>query len=163
MESPIAVANYFIQKSFDTGEEMTPMKVLKLVYIAHGWNLGIKSEPLISEAVQAWQYGPVIETVYHKFKDYGNKQITSLGSNFGFGITTPVIQDKKNESILDKVWDVYKKYNGLQLSTLTHQSGTPWDIIWNQESGAHRKSAIIPNDLIQAHYKMKIQNNGAAA
>ena len=68
---PIAVANFFIQKSIETGLEVTPMKLLKLVYIAHGWSLGLFGEPLIDEAVVAWTYGPVIPDLYKVLKDYG--------------------------------------------------------------------------------------------
>lgn len=159
MESPIAVANYFIQKSFNTGVEVTPMKVLKLVYLSHGWNLGIKGTPLINEAVQAWKYGPVVESVYKEFKNFGNQQITSLGTIFeldNFEYMTPTVIDADSTTLLDNVWQEYSKYSGTQLSALTHQPGTPWDIVWNKESGSKKQSAIIRNELIEQHYKAKL-------
>jgi uncharacterized phage-associated protein len=161
MENPIAIANYFIQKSFDTGVELTPMKLVKLVYIAHGWHLGVADSPLISEPVQAWKYGPVVESVYKEFKNYGDQQITQLGTGHwnGLKIGFPSASNDKQE-FLDKVWDVYKDYNGLQLSTLTHQTGTPWHQVWIQQGGQNVRAAIIPNDVIKQHYKNKI--NGAA-
>ena len=45
--------------------ETTPMHVLKLVYLCHGWCLGFTGEALINEPVEAWTYGPVVPTVYH--------------------------------------------------------------------------------------------------
>lgn len=36
MEKPIAVANYFIDKAIRANAELTPTKLVKLVYIAHG-------------------------------------------------------------------------------------------------------------------------------
>lgn len=164
MESPIAIANFFIQKSFDTGQEITPMKVLKLVYLAHGWNLGLNNQPLINEAVQAWKYGPVVESVYREFKNFGNQQITSLGTTLDietFSIVSPKLSDEITVPLLEKVWQVYGKYNGLYLSTLTHQSGTPWDIVWNKENGSKKQSAIIRNELIQTHYKEKLVENAS--
>jgi uncharacterized phage-associated protein len=156
MESPIAVANYFIQKSFDTGKLLTPMKLVKLVYIAHGWHLALYDEPLLDEGVQAWMYGPVVNSVYHAFKSYGNGQITSLKSvlSGGRALTPQVTENIK--PFLDKIWDVYGDLNGLQLSTLTHQPQTPWDIVWNQQGGKDSKSAIIANDTIKEHYKKKV-------
>ena len=158
MELPIAVANFFIGKSFDTGIEVTPMKVLKLVYIAHGWNLGLGRGPLINEAVQAWKYGPVVESVYREFKDYGDQKITAQGTSFeftDFDYITPIVNDESTKALLNKVWDIYKNYNGLQLSTLTHQQGTPWDIVWNQEGGKRKTGSIISNALIEDHYRTK--------
>ncbi len=157
MENPLAVANYFIKKSFDTGEELTPMKLIKLVYIAHGWHLGIFDQPLINEAVQAWKYGPVVESVYKEFRHFYNKPITRLGETFTDDLqtVTPLVNESKNQ-LLDRVWDVYGKFNGLQLSTLTHQKDTPWDITWNVKDGKNQHAAIIPNQLILEHYKSKM-------
>lgn len=162
METPIAIANYFIKKSFDTGCEMTTMKAIKLVYISHGWHLGITETPLINEAVQAWKYGPVVETVYTEFKSFKDNEITKLAyclSNAGEAIT-PIASDAI-QPFLDKIWKVYKNYTGLQLSTLTHQSGTPWDIVWNKNGGCKKNSAIIGNDIIMDHYKTKIKDNAS--
>ena len=162
--SPIAVANFFVQKSLETGIELTPMKLVKLVYLSHGWYLGLASQPLISEAVQAWKYGPVVNSVYHTFKKYGNEQILSQESdpeNFQFSL--PVIQDENIQAFLNKIWDVYSKYSGLQLSTLTHEQGSPWDKVWNYQGGKDRKAVIIPNALIQDYYRTKKDANRQSA
>ncbi len=163
VESPLAVANFFIQKSFDSGIEVTTMKAIKLVYISHGWHLGIYEQPLISEVIQAWKYGPVVESVYQEFKQYGSNEITKLYESISDSgiIFSPKVKSD-NIDFLNQIWEVYKNYNGLQLSTLTHQKGTPWDIVWNENGGRKRNSAIIGNDIIQAHYKAKISDNAAA-
>lgn len=162
MENPIAVANFFIQKSFDTGKELTSMKLVKLVYIAHGWYLGLYGQPLLNEPTEAWKYGPVINSVYKEFKAFGNSQITRLGTIMdGLRMVTPFVSEDKKD-FLNKIWDVYKDYNGLQLSTLTHQMNTPWNDIWNKQGGKNVSSAIIPNDLIQQHYKSKVAKQQVA-
>ena len=81
--SAVAVANYFVRKSLETGKELTPMKVLKLVYIAHGWNLALYDEPLISDSIQAWKFGPVIPSVYQAFRVFRNSQITMMSHTQG--------------------------------------------------------------------------------
>jgi len=155
MYDPISIANYFIKKSWEHGTELTPMKLVKLVYIAHGWHLGITEQPLLTEIPQAWQYGPVVPTVYHAFKSYGNQQVTQLHCVVTpNGTFTPeLVADPSISLLLDKVWEIYSQYNGIQLSALTHQSNTPWDIVWNQQGGKHRHGAIIPNTVIATHYK----------
>jgi uncharacterized phage-associated protein len=159
MISSIAIANYFIKKSLDTATELTPMKLVKLVYISHGWNLGLKGEPLINEAVQAWKYGPVVKSVYQAFKKYGSEQVTSLETEFvGNSLITPCASEEETP-LLDKIWDVYGKMNGIQLSSLTHQPGTPWDIIWHRQGGNIVSGKQIPNDLIKQHYLEKIASN----
>ena len=156
--NPITLANYFILKSFDEGISITPMKVLKLVYIANGWYLGYNEKPLITDRSQAWKYGPVIPTVYDVFKGYGRHEIENvfmptqdLQNDYG-----RLSSDRYTSSFLNSVWDVYKIYDGLQLSDLTHKEGTPWYITYNAKGNL----STIPNELIQDHYKNKIKQNG---
>jgi uncharacterized phage-associated protein len=61
---PKAIANYFIARAAADGKRLTPLQLIKLVYIAHGWYLGLTGEPLINEPPEAWQYGPVIPSLY---------------------------------------------------------------------------------------------------
>jgi uncharacterized phage-associated protein len=149
------VANYFLKKSFETGNVVTSMKLLKLVYIAHGWHLGYDKGPLVGEAVEAWKYGPVIDSLYQSVRSYRanpiTKELDDAVSIDEMGADPSTIQ------LLDSVWDAYCRHDGLQLSTLTHQQDTPWDRIWHQQGGKYDRGAIIPNDLIERHYKAKIQ------
>ncbi|MCD0489944.1 DUF4065 domain-containing protein [Pedobacter sp. MC2016-14] len=164
MYRPNLIANFFIKKSLDTGKEVTPMKLLKLVYIAHGWYLALADQDLIDEGVQAWKYGPVIPSVYHKFKVYGNNIINSLAkfdvpgwSNDPFtqGVEinnlSKISEDDKK--FLDRIFEVYGDLSGIQLSNLTHEIGTPWYNVWNEQIGKNNREKIIPNNLIKEHYK----------
>ena len=153
--SPLAVANYYLDKG-----DLTPMQVLKLVYIAHGWHLALTEKPLITESIQAWQYGPVISSLYHEFKGNGSGAIREKGKFYETGshrFTTPNIDhDAPVTSLLDQVWKVYSRFTGGQLSALTHKRGTPWDIVWNQQGGKRLESAIIPDALIKTHFEEKL-------
>ena len=158
LESSIKIANYFVLKSINTGKELSPIKVLKLVYLSHGWYLGLNGKPLISEAVQAWQYGPVVQEVYYSFKNYGSDQITSFARLSLSTVPLPNEKEEKDKELiqfLDKIWEIYGDWTGLVLSTLTHEPNSPWDTVWNKQGGKHRKGAIIPNDLIRDYYKAK--------
>jgi len=147
------IANYFIKSSQDKGGDISPMKLLKLCYIAHGWYMAFYNEDLIDETIYAWKYGPVIESIYHQFKPYGNGQINRLYSNPFSNGKYPLPNDKAVEDFLDLIWDSYGKYTGVELSSMTHQQGTPWDIVWNKNRGCDLQHAIIPNELIKEHYQ----------
>lgn len=153
------VANYFIQKSFDTGIELTQMKLLKLVYIAHGWHRGYFSTNLINDAVQAWRYGPVIPDLYRKIRHYGREIIDAPIEGYGLpgdGNPQNAPPNENTIALLDKVWDVYSEYTGVQLSAMTHRKGTPWDVVWRAQGGDNYRGATIPNELIMRHYKERI-------
>lgn len=158
MENPISIANFFVNKSLFEGVELSPMKLLKLVYLSHGWNLGLKGEALLTEGVQAWKYGPVVKSVYDSFRKYKDGQINSLCLEIQTG--TYILPESEDViSLLNKIWSVYKDYSGLELSTLTHEKDSPWDIVWNHEGGKNKMSAIIRNDLIAAYYQKKAEHN----
>lgn len=116
------------------------------------WNLGIGDTPLIDENIQAWRYGPVIRSLYRDLKGYKGNTIPSLyhpafeEGNF----------EEETEVFLNTIWQYYGKYTGPQLSTITHEDGSPWDIIWNECGGKYMRGAIIPNALIKDHYKKLI-------
>ncbi|MBC8082638.1 MAG: SocA family protein [Hymenobacter sp.] len=163
MENAVAVANYFVRKSLDSGIPVTPMKLVKLVYVAHGWYLGLTGEPLIAEGVQAWKYGPVVPTVYANFKVHGGNPITAPagmlsenGQSIYYSINSPELV-----AFLDKIWDEYKDYSAVELSALTHQEQTPWFDAWHIKGGKDNRAVPIANAAIQSYYQVLASANAA--
>jgi uncharacterized phage-associated protein len=160
-----AIANAFLGLARRECSEIQPMKIQKLVYLAHGWNLGIYKSPLLGEEVQAWQYGPVISSLYHEFKNYGSGMISGDATNYELDEKTlkintvaPAIpaSDTQSHRLIEQVWSKYKHLSGIQLSSITHQDGTPWSLIFR---GHH--SSSIPDALIQSHYEDLIRTRVA--
>lgn len=150
--SPFAVAKFFIEKASELKESVTPMKLIKLSYIAHGWHLAVLDTPLINENVQAWKYGPVFESLYHAFKRFGNNPIPPNAA-MEFNYSTSDFEPK-TRALLEKVWEKYSPLNALQLSALTHQQGTPWYDTW-EGTQFERQNVVISNDAIKVFYKGK--------
>ena len=164
MFQSIQIANYFIKKRLDTGRDLTPMKLIKLCYIAHGWYCGFNNQPLLNETIYAWKYGPVVPSIYEQFKHYGSGQIDKLCNPNPFDDSNnfPLPDDESVKNFLDAIWNSYSKYDGIKLSSMTHQPGTPWDRVWNQENGKKQLDAVIPNDYITEYYKQRIRDNNTA-
>lgn len=128
MHASINIAQKLIELS-GPNHDLTPMKLLKLVYIAHGWMLGLYNQDLISEDIYAWQYGPVIPELYNAIKSYGGKPVDRIKA------ANPSLHLLDNEeTLLKDVLKNYKKYDGVQLSSMTHANGTPWDKTWKENS-----------------------------
>lgn len=140
------VANELIRLAKVQDRSLTPLQLLKMTYIAHGWMLGLLQRPLISNQIQAWKYGPVIPDLYHRLKGYGGGNVTSELGGLSFGVSD---LDATEKHLVAQVYDIYGKMTGVQLSQLTHQPGTPWHTAW--ETGG--QNAIISNDLIAEHYR----------
>jgi uncharacterized phage-associated protein len=158
MYNSFQIANYFLLLGQKTGIEITPMKIIKLCYIAHGWHLGFTSKPLLDETIYAWKYGPVIDTLYDRFKEYGSSPIRTLYSPDWNGGNYPLPdQSSSINSFLDSIWKAYGKYDGITLSAMTHQKDTPWYKVWHEEGGRNKRQIPIPNNYIEEHYKQKIE------
>src|SRR5690348_2726800 len=82
---PRAVANYFLDLASVDGESISPLKLQKLLYFGHGWHLAITGEPLLSERIRAWKYGPVVESIYYQFRRFGNRPITTRAGELDTG------------------------------------------------------------------------------
>ena len=139
-----AVANKFIElAAADGGRELTPMQLLKLTYIAHGYSLALRSVELIDNEVQAWQYGPVIPALYHSIKhhrDGGVKPIPRFEASE---------LDDQECQLVEAVYAAYGHRTGIDLSNLTHQPNSPWSKVYKSNS----LGLPISNDLIEDHYK----------
>lgn len=136
------IANYFIKKHGEYGE-LTPMKLIKLVYIAYGWYLTtFNSERLVDEHPQAWRHGPVFPSLYSKLKMFGKDFVKEPLYTF----KKEEIKEKDAE-FLDKVWKIYGEKDGIYLSALTHQADTPWSITYPRG-----ENIVIPDNEIESHY-----------
>jgi uncharacterized phage-associated protein len=119
-----AIANYILNLAAADCIPVTPLKIQKLVYLAHGWSLALRQTPLIYNEVEAWRYGPVVSELYHAFKRYGPSPITDKA--YVRPGDPPI--DSGTGTFIKSVWDAYKKYSGLQLSAMTHEKGYAWDL-----------------------------------
>lgn len=157
MYSSITIANYFLHESWKNGFEITPMKLLKLVYIAHGWYLGLTGKRLIYDPICAWPYGPVIPELYFQIKHYRGNPITATIIS-GIDLShEPKLEDSVIK-LLDPILNHYNRYTAFELSALTHQEDTPWDQIARKCSRKKLKnrSILIPTNVIQDYYKSKL-------
>lgn len=148
MASARAVANEFIRLAEEDGRNFTPLQIIKLAYIAHGWMLALYHRPLIDDRIEAWKYGPVIPSLYHDLKQFGAGSVTHPLTRRGFFSDGPPL-DEHEKDLVAQVYRVYGKMTGIQLSRLTHQQGTPWASTWTPES----RGVPISNDLIEEHYR----------
>lgn len=166
MNASIA-ANFFLKKGKEEKIAISLMKLLKLVFIGHGWCLvALKNDEgiLNGEKVEAWKFGPVIPSLYHEFKHFKNNPIrdwsettVSEGTN-NFDteivfISSPGVENRiKIEEILSYVWTAYQNYDAWELSEETHEPDTPWAKHYQEG----KRAIEIPNSDIRKYYEIVI-------
>jgi uncharacterized phage-associated protein len=174
--STAAIANWFLDRAKAEGKTLDPMKLQKLIYFAHGWYLALTGNPLIDEHPQAWNYGPVIPTIYHEFKRFGRGPVTELafdlepmsipaGEDWRKYLLRrkwhePKIDDPETQEFLDQIWKVYGDMSGVQLANLSHVPDGAWDRAYKSAGG--KRNVAISDDLIKAEFEAK-KSRGEAA
>ena len=160
MRTAMKIANYFLKMTAVKKAGVSPLKLQKLVYVAHAWHLALTDGiPLVEdEWVEAWKYGPVFPSIYHEFKKFGNRKITAFGTDIvrngdDFEVVEPMLETSETPvfKLLDRIWEVYGKYSGIELSNMTHASGSPWDIA--RQDGGAKRNLHIENDDIADYYR----------
>lgn len=142
----LTVARDLLGRLNEVNPSVTPMQLLKLVYVAHGYMLGLHGRPLLDESVEAWQYGPVVRSVYDAVKQYRSDPVRDIF------VPRVVPLDYDESSVLNRVAQTYGKATGITLSTATHKHGSPWSTTW-ERSG---KNSVISNDVIEDFYRRSV-------
>lgn len=165
-----AVANTFLGFAEQEGRSLDQMQLQKLCYFAQAWWVGNLPYNLFDDDIEAWQYGPVIRTIYNEFRTFGRGPITRKATEYkvpenltGIELShallnaqpiIPYVSEEGAVSYLKSVFDKYKGFSGLQLSSMTHQPDEPWTIV-TSKYGVDKKEAIQP-ELIRAVYSAKV-------
>jgi uncharacterized phage-associated protein len=143
-----AVANAILHYADETGKRLTPMQLIKLVYLANAWSLALLGHKLINEDVQAWQYGPVIPTVYRAFNRFGSAPVTGFARDPFTDLEYTADLDKDELKVVRAVVDSYGHMHAFQLSAKMHEADTPWSKTYN-EKGPY---SVISPALIKEHF-----------
>jgi len=149
------VANHILWRANKDAADITPMKLQKMMYFLHGWYMAITGEKLIDEGFARWTYGPVVPSVYRELKHYGAMPIedyikqydSSSGQFLSYFVDTTALP--QFNSILEQVWQQYGPLSGIQLSTLTHEYGSPW---YTTMPNDEIPDVLIRNDFIRRAY-----------
>lgn len=142
--SVFAVANAFIELSKRDGIPLTNMKLQKLVYIANGFCWATLGRPLFEDDIHAFEFGPVIPTLYNRLKRYGSSEI----EDFINKDESRLIENGQAMRIVKQVWEAYKGFDAYKLSAITHQANTPWSDTWQTS-----RFGIISPEKIKNYYQ----------
>ena len=147
----LAVANWFVRHAEDKGHVLDIMKLLKLLYFAHGYGAR-RGRDLIRDDFEAWAYGPVNPAVYDEFRKQG---ILARQVVRGEALDKEVDRLKKSQGDADLLRDVYEKYgrrDSFSLSRETHGYGSPWQTAVRQNG---RRSVIDNKDIVDYFQKLE--------
>jgi uncharacterized phage-associated protein len=133
------VAGYILEK---TGP-ISAWKLQKLVYYAQAWHCVWEEAPLFSERIEAWANGPVCRALYELHR--GRFVLDQF-----YGANSENLTPAEKETI-DSVVAFYGKYDGQQLSDLTHME-RPWQDARSGLDPAERGDKEITLEAMSEYY-----------
>jgi uncharacterized phage-associated protein len=150
----VDIAKWFINSTDrESGDDITHLKVQKLVYYAQGWAIALLKKPLFAEDLQAWAHGPVAVSVWDQFKDLRWESLPPQK------ITRKIANEPA--LLLDAVNDRYGIFSAKRLERMTHAE-SPWKNARKGLPPEARSTAIISKEDIEAHFTGLIKKSGKA-
>jgi len=141
-----SVAVYFLSLSEpEAGDFISNLKLQKLVYYAQGFHLAMYDAPLFEDEIKAWEHGPVVPSLYHKYKEHGSKAI-DISEKISF---TQLAKEEKE--LVGEVYKVYGQFSAWKLRNLTHGEA-PW-----KDTG---KNEVISHELMKRFFKTLLVEDG---
>ena len=146
---PGRIANFFLKKG-----EYNNFVLGKLVYFVYGFCLAIQNREIFVEPIEAWKYGPVIPSLYHRFMEFGNgpiKQEFLFHSVSKNKFTAPQVREDDYEllDILEIVYEAYGSLSEDDFRRLTHHRNSPWQRAYKE----YQKHVVIDKGDIKEHFR----------
>lgn len=138
----LRVKNSSDLKLSDSTEELTQMKVMKLLYYIQGTSLVYLGSRMFDNDIVAWKYGPAVEAVHAKYK--GQREIVGQVTRSDLDDYAELSNNEKYAEVLNAVYDNFGEKSAIDLMNMTHQE-SPWK---NTE-----QSNIITDDKMIAFFK----------
>lgn len=136
----IDIANKQFVDEDGVAEGITNLKLQKILYFAQAAHLSMYGKPLFNEEIEAWKFGPVVASIYRKYKSQLNKTLPQPKH----------LKELPNDLkiFLESIWNIYGKFSAAELVNITHNH-EPWKIIFY---GADSKK-IISKSMLEEYYK----------
>ena len=132
--------------------KVSNLSLQKLLYLAHMLELGAGHDPLVDSYFEAWDYGPVEPSLYHKLKAYGSNFVPDI-----FAASPYSADDKQYASIAEVVRQLGDA-KPRKLVAITHWDGGAW----NKHYVSGRRGIIIPDQDILEEYRARADRSKAA-
>ena len=129
MTSALDVARYIVNISYQYQYAISNLKLQKLLYFCQAVFL-VDSKgktPCFPEEIEAWDFGPVVPSVYRAFKKYGGNNI-------------PKVSEKDRKKI-NEVIIHFGKFTASKLVDITHHQ-KPWMNAYYKNEDIISKKAI---------------------
>lgn len=143
----LSVAKYILSRM-----ECTHLQLEKLVYLCFADYLCSTGKLLFDDKIYAFQYGPVVKSVYDKYKKYKGDKI-SIDNKYEMPFRSLITFTEDGRRKLFSINNTLKAYGGFtanELVDITHRNGSPWQ---KEFDGSYHKEISV--DCILKYHKLE--------
>jgi uncharacterized phage-associated protein len=151
------IADWFLGRlNTDAGDNISQLKLQKLIYYAQAWHLVFNNKPLFNEKIEAWPHGPAVRCIFERFKDTSGN-ITNNTDISLYSSDEECDFCAETEELLERIHRSYGEHSAGYLEALTH-SEAPWI---NARKGLliyQKSDKEITHQTMKNYYKKKYKN-----
>lgn len=138
------IAEYFVRFFEKKMDNITHLKLQKLLYYAQGIAFGRYNKRLFNEPFLAWKHGPVVKAIYDKYKILHENPLST-------DMDVTISEIEKNDiaiSVLKETISLYGIYSAWALRNKTHNEA-PWaeteqsDVIDDEKIISYFRNALV--------------------
>jgi len=152
-----SICSHLVNLSLREDISISNISLQKILYFSQGFYLAENAHPLFKDKIFAWEYGPVVKSVYHDFKHFGNNAIADLNKiSFILGrdfLSKEKMMPAEVRSFTKDMWDLFKNYAPFELVEFTHIEGSPWYQIFQKYNGNLPKDIEIPQKDMETYFR----------
>lgn len=135
------IANKIISKTdLEHGDTISNLKLQKMLYYQQGFHLAYFGTPLFEDDIVAWQYGPVVPSVYKAYKAFESNSIST--SKEGISLSDD------EEELFNNVYEEYNQFSAVALMKMTHEE-SPWKTT--------EINSVISHDKMMSFFRTQIE------
>ena len=131
----LQLAHYVLQYTTQRNIRITHLQLQKVLYYIQGYHLREFGQPLFEDKIYAWQYGPVVKSVYANYFIYGALPLRVTERK-------ELYVDEKQKTLINHVVEEKTKLRAAQLVAATH-SEMPWKSLAELAKAGQRPEITI--------------------
>lgn len=125
--------------------QVSNLALQKILYVAHMVHLGRNGTPLLPESFEAWDYGPVLPSLYRQVRMFGAQPVKDV-----FYDARP-LPEGAEKATLKEVVPFLSSFTPGQLVNLTHWQNGAWAKVYRP----NMRGIIIPNEAIADEFRAR--------
>ncbi len=138
-------------------DPITQLDLQKILYFVEGFHLALREEALFDDEFEAWTNGPVLPSLWRRFRVHGEKPIPKSMTT----VRSDIILSTATIDFIEQIWNEYSIYDSGRLVGLTHDRKGPWARVRDNAGIARGEPSeeVIPKEMM-AEYFLEIYKQG---